>query len=189
MPASGSLADILEGQSRARRLGNAIGALVDVPVLGRVVARLMRLPTLMRPATIRVTRLHAWLLRLTGGRMRRSWLFAAGQPVLSLTTTGRRSGQPRSTTVACFRYGDTLALAAMALGSSRDPAWALNLEANPDARIDLAGQCISVTARRAVGDEADLLWQQWLQVQPSAKAFRELAGRDIPLFVLSRRSD
>lgn len=141
----------------------------------------------LRAATTRVTRLHAWLLRASNGRLRRSWLFAAGQPVLSLTTTGRRSGLPRSTTVACFRYGDTLALAAMALGSSRDPAWALNLEADPSATIQVGGRTVEVTARRATGDEAERLWQRWLEVQPSARAFRELSGRDIPLFVLSRR--
>lgn len=187
MTETGSLAELAEAQGRATLLGKLIGSLLEMPGIGRSLARLMRSPIHLR-GTPSVTRFHAWLLRVTRGRLRRSWLFAAGQSVLSLTTTGRKSGQPRSTTVAYFVHGDTLALAAMALGSSRNPAWALNLEADPRARIDLAGQAVDITARRAAGDEADLLWRRWLELQPSAAVFRELAGRDIPLFVLSRRT-
>jgi deazaflavin-dependent oxidoreductase (nitroreductase family) len=115
-------------------------------------------------------------------------VFAAGQPVLALTTVGRRSGLPRSTAVACFTDGDDLVVAGMNLGVSRHPAWALNLESNPNATIEVGGQRIPVTARRATDGEAAQLWRRWLELQPSADAFRELAGREIPLFVLVRRS-
>jgi deazaflavin-dependent oxidoreductase (nitroreductase family) len=181
-----TLADLFGGQSRPRLLGLLIGRLVDAPVVGPALARAMRLPMRVRAATTRVTRTHAWLLRLTRGRLRRSWLFAAGQPVLSLTTTGRRSGQRRSTTVAYFVEGDSLCLAAMALGSTTNPAWALNLEADPRATIDVGGRTIEVTARRTSGAEADRLWRRWLELQPSAAAMREQSGREIPLFVLDR---
>jgi len=181
------LADLIDGQSRTRRLGTAIGSLVRTRGIGRRFAQLARSPMYLRPVTTRITRLQAWLLRLSGGRLRRSWLFAAGQPVLSLTTTGRRSGLARSTTVACFRSGETLALAAMNLGGSRDPDWALNLQADPSATIVVAGLRIEVNARRAVGEEAAELWKRWVELQPSAEAFRELSGREIPLFVLGRR--
>jgi deazaflavin-dependent oxidoreductase (nitroreductase family) len=134
-----------------------------------------------------VTRFHAWLLRRTGGRLRRSWLFAAGQPVLALTTIGRRSGRPRSTAVVGFAAGEDLALAAMNLGLERHPSWALNLEANPHATIEVRGQRIPVTATRATGEDAVRLWRRWVELQPSAEAFRQLAGREIPLFVLTRR--
>lgn len=75
----------------------------------------------------------------------------------------------------------------MNLGLARDPSWALNLEANPEATIDLGGETIAVTARRAKGDEARRLWQRRIEVQPSGERFRSLAGREIPLFVMSRR--
>jgi deazaflavin-dependent oxidoreductase (nitroreductase family) len=142
----------------------------------------------MRFLSTRVTRLHASLLKLTRGRLRRSWLLAAGQPVLVLTTTGRRTGVPRTTAVACFTYGDDLVLAGMNLGVTRDPLWALNLEANPAAVVELSGEKIPVIATRAAGDEAAALWRRWLELQPSAAAFRDLADRDIPLFVLTRRN-
>jgi F420H(2)-dependent quinone reductase len=182
------LAQLVETSSRRRRLGSLLGWLVELPLIGPGLARITRAPLKIRFLSTRVTRLHASLLRLTGGRLRRSWVFAAGQPVLALTTTGRRSGLPRSTAVACFSHGDDLVLAAMNLGMTHHPAWALNLQSDPDATIEISGQKVPVTAREATGDEAARLWQRWLQLQPSADAFRELADRDIPLFVLTQRS-
>src|SRR5687767_6730493 len=78
-----------------------------------------------------VGRVQAALVRRSGGRWRRSRLMAAGQPVLALTTTGRRSGEPRTTMVAYMRHANGYASAGLNLGSPRDPAWALNLKAHP----------------------------------------------------------
>jgi deazaflavin-dependent oxidoreductase (nitroreductase family) len=180
-----ALGRLLGEQSRRRSFGVFLAWLLDLPVAGRWLAWLGRLPNQL-PGSSRVTRAHAWLLRRSG-RLRHSWLFAAGQPVLSLTTTGRKTGARRSTAVACFRDGDVLAIAGMNLGVVRDPSWSLNLEANPHAEIDLAGEKISVIARRAEGEEAAELWSRWVELQPSATAYRELAGREIPIFILSRR--
>jgi deazaflavin-dependent oxidoreductase (nitroreductase family) len=185
-PRQAPLAKLVETASRRRRFGILLAWLVELPLIGPGLARMTRAPIRIRFVSTRVTRFHAWTLRLAGGRLRRSWLFAAGQPVLALTTTGRKSGLPRSTAVACFSGGDDLVVAGMNLGLSRHPAWALNLDANPEAIIDISGQKIAVTARRATDDEAARLWRRWLDLQPSAESFRELAGRDIPLFVLTR---
>lgn len=182
-----SLAQLVERDSRRRGFGRLLGWLVDVPGLGRVIARATRAPITLRIFSTRITRLHARMLKLSGGRMRRSWIFAAGQPVLALTTTGRRSGQARTTAVACFVHNDDLVLAGMNLGVERPPAWALNLQATPQATIELAGHSIPVAARYARGEEAEALWQRWVELQPSAVTFREIAGREIPMFVLSRR--
>lgn len=183
------LAYLIEHDSRARLYGRLLGALVDTPVIGRTLARLTRAPIKIRFASTRVTRLHAVLLRLSGGRLRRSWIFAAGQPVLALTTTGRRSGLPRTTAVAGFTYGDDLAIAGMNLGVARAPAWALNLQSDPRASIEIGGRHLTVTARQATSREAEGLWRRWVQIQPSAVTFRELAGREIPLFIVRPRRD
>jgi deazaflavin-dependent oxidoreductase (nitroreductase family) len=180
------LGELLGRRSRRRPFGVFLGRLLEAPLIGSWLARLGRLPNKL-PASARVTRAHAWLLRRSGGRLRHSWLFAAGQPVLALTTTGRKTGAARSTAVACFAAGDDLVVAAMNLGLERNPAWALNLEANPNAEIDIGGETIAVTARRAQGNEAADLWRRWVELQPSATAYRELARREIPLFVLERR--
>jgi deazaflavin-dependent oxidoreductase (nitroreductase family) len=183
-----SLASLVERRSRRRALGVLIGWFVDLPVIGSGLARLIRAPTRRRFLSTSVTRIHAAFLRLSRGRLRRSWIFAAGQPVLALTTTGRKTGLPRSTAVACFAHGSDLVLAAMNLGMTRNPGWALNLQAHPAATIDIDGKRIPVTARQATGTEAAELWRRWLELQPSARSFRELAGREIPLFVLAWRS-
>jgi deazaflavin-dependent oxidoreductase (nitroreductase family) len=181
------LARLIESDSRRRTAGALVGGLVGLPVIGRWLARAARAPILLRVLSTRVTRLHAWLLRRTAGRMRRSWLFAAGQPVLALTTRGRRSGEPRTTAVACFAHGEDLVIAGMNLGVARHPAWALNLDADPQATIALKGQTIPVTAIRATGAQATELWQRWLDLQPSAAQFQALAGREIPLYLLKPR--
>jgi deazaflavin-dependent oxidoreductase (nitroreductase family) len=181
-----TLGHLIAADSHRRGAGRILGWLVELPVLGRLIARAGRAP-LRLPLAHRITRAHARLLRRSGGRLKRSWLFAAGQPVLALTTTGRRSGLPRTTAVACFRDGDDLAIAGMNLGMQRDPDWARNLDAHPEASIELNGRTIDVTARRATGTDAERLWRRWAQLQPSALAFRQLAGRPIPLFVLRRR--
>ena len=147
----------------------------------------MRSPLRVRWVATRITRLHARLLRITRGRLRRSWLFAAGQPVLALTTTGRRSGTSQTTVVTALCQDGTLATVGMNLGLERQPGWAYNLAANPAAVIEVGGRAIPVTARRAVGAERDGLWSRWLYVQPSARAMAELAGREVPIFVLEPR--
>jgi F420H(2)-dependent quinone reductase len=154
------------------------------PNVAELLARLARLFTRPRPLVTRFTRLQAWVLRHSGGRIRRSFLFAGGQPVLSLTTTGRRSGRVRSTAVAYMRVGDDYVVTAANLGSERDPAWLLNLSADPAVVIEVGGERIAVVARRAGGDEARRLWDLWTERLPAAQTFQGISGRDIPVVVL-----
>jgi deazaflavin-dependent oxidoreductase (nitroreductase family) len=147
-------------------------------------ARLVRLLTRPRPLVTRFTRLHAWVLRASRGRIRRSLLLGGGQPVLSLTTTGRHSGRVRSTVIAYMRVDDAYVVTAANLGNERDPAWFLNLMADSHAQIDVDGQHTAVIARRATGDEARRLWQRWIERLPAAETFRGIAGREIPVIVL-----
>jgi deazaflavin-dependent oxidoreductase (nitroreductase family) len=132
-----------------------------------------------------IGRLHARVLRRTGGR--RSML-AGGQPVLALTTTGRRSGAPRSTVVAYVRTEEGYAVGALNLGSDHDPAWALNLEADPRARIDVAGERLAVRARRAGGAEADALWQAFVGQFAQVAATLAIVRREPPIYVLEPSS-
>jgi F420H(2)-dependent quinone reductase len=154
-----------------------------------LLARFIRLFSRPRRITTRVTRLHAAILRASRGRIRRSWAFALGLPVMSITTTGRRTGKPRSTVVAYFEDGDALVTTAGNLGNERDPGWALNLEANPQAAVVVAGDRREVVARRARGEERERLWARWLQLQPPARAMAAIAGREIPVFVLTAAGD
>lgn len=180
-------AELVEELSRPRGAGALLGRLLEAGPPGRLLARLLRSPTRTPGATSWVTRLHARLLRLAGGRLRRSWLFAAGQPVMALTTVGRRSGELRTTAVAALVHQGRLVTVGMNLGGDRNPAWSLNLSADPNAWVELGGERFAVRARRAEGEERDALWRRWLELQPSAATLAELAGRQVPIFVLEPR--
>jgi deazaflavin-dependent oxidoreductase (nitroreductase family) len=147
-------------------------------------AKLLRSLTRFRRVQPQVGRLHAALLRCSRGRIRRSRLLAGGQPVLALTTIGRRSGAQRSTTVAYLRHGGAYAVSALNLGSDRDPGWCLNLRSNPRAWIHVNGERKAVNARQADGEEADALWRAVIDRLPTTASFRELAQREVSIFVL-----
>jgi F420H(2)-dependent quinone reductase len=149
-------------------------------------ARLARLVTRARPLQTGFSRLHARILRLSRGRIRRSALIGGGQPVLSLTTIGRRSGRRRSTVVAYLQEGGTYFVTAQNLGSERAPAWFLNLEANPAVQVTVGGRTFPARAQRVTGPEADRIWALLVERLPAVEAFREIAGREIPVIALRR---
>ena len=152
-------------------------------------ARLIRFSSQPKWITTRFTRLHAAILRASKGHIRRSRAFALGQHVMSITTVGRRSGKRRSTVVAYFYDGDSIVTTAANLGNTRDPAWALNLQANPEATVFVGGQRRSMRARQARGAERERLWARWVELQPLAKGAAAIAGREIPVFVLQARPE
>lgn len=147
-------------------------------------ARLLRALTRFRRIQPQVGRLQAFVLRHSGGRLRRSRILAGGQPVLALSTTGRRSGRRRSTTLAYVRAGDAYAIGALNLGSDHHPSWCLNLRADPRAVIDVSGERLEVRAREASGEEAERLWAAFVRQLPATANSLKLARRDVPLFVL-----
>jgi deazaflavin-dependent oxidoreductase (nitroreductase family) len=104
--------------------------------------------------------------------------------VLALTTTGRRSGLRRTTTVAYLQHRDGVAVTALNLGSDRHPAWSLNLRADADASVHVNGEEKPVRAREARGEEADALWRAIIDRLPTTGQARQLARREVPIFVL-----
>src|SRR5690242_18925503 len=98
---------------------------------------------------------NRWLGRLTRGRV-----VALGMaPSLMLTTTGRRSGQPRSNPLQYVSDGDDLIVIASNWGGTNDPGWAWNLRSDPNARLLLGGHDLPVTAHETQGADRDRLWQ------------------------------
>ncbi|MCW3029737.1 MAG: nitroreductase family deazaflavin-dependent oxidoreductase [Solirubrobacterales bacterium] len=151
-----------------------------------VFAKLLKSLTRFRRIQPKVGRVHAVVMRRAGGRIRRSRVLAGGQPVLALTTTGRRSGIPRSTVVAYVRHGDAYAATALNLGSDRHPSWCMNLRADPRASIEVNGKRLAVEAREAGGEEAELLWGSFTERLPAIARSRHLAAREVPVFVFDR---
>jgi deazaflavin-dependent oxidoreductase (nitroreductase family) len=142
------------------------------------------------------TRPGAWLMsrilaradgavtRLTGGRVSLPRLFA-GLPVLVLTSTGRRSGQPRSTHLIALPLGDTIALLGTNFGQGTTPAWVLNLEADPRASVTFDGVTREVVAREATEDERSRILAASRGVYDGyAKYQQRIKGRRLRMFVL-----
>jgi F420H(2)-dependent quinone reductase len=128
--------------------------------------------------------MHATIIRWSGGRIRRSFLFTGGLPLLVLTTTGRKTGQRRSTPVGYLRYGNAFAVIASNAGSDHVPAWWLNLQADPHAEILVDRAHHRVTARRATAAEDAALWEQFAALNPGYDEYRRLTHRRLPVVVL-----
>ena len=133
------------------------------------------------------TRVHAWLLRKSKGRLRFGFFFAGDMPVLALTTTGRKSGAPRSSVVGYLRDGDSYVVCASNAGNNRTPAWWINLQSDPDGEVDVDGKHLLVRARRAEPGEAERLWPRFVEADESFEAYRGYATRELPVVVLEPR--
>jgi F420H(2)-dependent quinone reductase len=147
-------------------------------------ARLRHRLLWLRRTSPRLTRMHATIIRWSGGRIRRSFLFTGGLPLLVLTTRGRKTRQRRSTPVGYLRYGNAFAVIASNAGSDRVPAWWLNLQADPHAEILVDRAHHRVTARRATAAEDTALWEQFAALNPGYDEYRRLTHRRLPVVVL-----
>ncbi|MEV6812199.1 nitroreductase family deazaflavin-dependent oxidoreductase [Micromonospora sp. NPDC051296] len=120
------------------------------------------------------------------GRLTRGRVVALGLvPSLIVTTTGRKSGRPRSNPLLYVPDGDAYVVIGSNWGQPRQPAWALNLLAEPRAEVDVAGHRIPVRAQLATGAERDRLWRLLVDEWPAYQTYVERAGdRDIRIFRL-----
>jgi deazaflavin-dependent oxidoreductase (nitroreductase family) len=111
-----------------------------------------------------------------------------GVPTLLLTTTGRRSGQARTTPLIFGRDGDDYLIIASMGGAPSHPSWYLNLEAHPAARIQVRGEHIEVEARTAGDDERERLWGIMAGIWPNYDTYQTRTERRIPVVVLTPRA-
>lgn len=129
-----------------------------------------------------VGRLHTRLYRMSGGRLGHK---AGGILNLLLTTTGRRSGQPRTCPVAYFQDQGRFILIASNGGNEKHPVWYLNLVAGPRATIDVGPERIEVTASTAAGDERDRLWDKAVRGNSQFAIYKSITPRQIPVVILT----
>ena len=111
---------------------------------------------------IRSLRFGIWLYRKTHGRAPHLWHRRA----LVLTTTGRRSGRPRTVMLQFFPDGSDLIVVAANSGMPTHPAWYLNLKAHPWAHVEVEGRQIDVRAEELSPAEADAHWPRVLEIAP-----------------------
>jgi len=106
-------------------------------------------------------------------------------PTLLLTTTGRKSGEPRALPLIYGEAGDSYIVIASKGGMPTHPVWFLNLEANADCELMVGAKRVTARARVAEGDERDRLWKQMAVVYPPYDEYQKNAGeRVIPVVVL-----
>jgi deazaflavin-dependent oxidoreductase (nitroreductase family) len=132
---------------------------------------------------------HRALHRLSGGRFLWTTTNKRGWGAMHLTTTGRRSGQPRSVIVGYLEDGPNLVVMAMNGWDEGHPSWWHNLQAEPVGTVQLAKQARrQVRAREAAGDERDRLWNRWVEADPELTAHAPHRSTPTPVVVLEPAS-
>jgi deazaflavin-dependent oxidoreductase (nitroreductase family) len=127
---------------------------------------------------------HVRVYRETAGEHGYHW---RGTTILLLTTKGRRTGEPRTMPLIHRVDGDRWVVVASKGGWQNDPVWFQNLEAEPNAEIEVRDEKIPVVASAAEGAERERLWGLMTQVWPDYDAYQQRTEREIPVVVLTRR--
>lgn len=126
-----------------------------------------------------------FLMSLTGGRYSLAALIT-GLPVINLTTTGAKSGRPRTVPLLGIPDGPNLILIASNWGRGRHPGWYYNLRANPEVQVEADGRTAAYMACEVDGPERERCWQTAVQCYPGYEAYKKWAGgREIPVIVLT----
>jgi deazaflavin-dependent oxidoreductase (nitroreductase family) len=120
--------------------------------------------------------------------------FRAGGPIegmhrdrlLLLTTTGARTGQPRTTPLMFHPDGDRLLVIASNIGAPQHPDWYVNLAANPRVGVEVGNERFDALASTASGAERDRLWSTIKELYPFFAEHEQQTDREIPVVILTR---
>jgi deazaflavin-dependent oxidoreductase (nitroreductase family) len=126
---------------------------------------------------------HVRRYRETDGAVGYLW---NGVPSLILTTTGRKSGQPRDTALICAADGASYIVIASQGGAPTHPHWYMNLRNDPRVRVQVKGDRFDATARTAEGAERERLWRLAAEAWPSYDTYEQRTERVIPVVVLEK---
>ncbi len=132
-----------------------------------------------------ITTVHRFLYRASNGRIGSN---LGGKPMLLLKTVGRRSGEPRLTPLLYVPDGERWLLVASNAGDDRSPGWWHNLEADPNAEIQVGTERHPVRARTARPEERRVLWPKLIAAYPPYADYEERTDREIPVVILERAS-
>ena len=130
-------------------------------------------------------KIHRGLYRWTGGRFGLRVPRADRYGLAFLTTTGRRSGMERGVMIGYYEDGDDVVTMAMNGWGAPEPAWWLNLQAEPQATLALADGTIEVTGRAATGAERERLWEGWRQLDRDLDGYASRRPGDTAVVVLT----
>jgi deazaflavin-dependent oxidoreductase (nitroreductase family) len=131
---------------------------------------------------------HRAIYRFTGDRRGLRPPTAKTYGTLRLHTIGRRTGERRTAILGYFEDGPNLFTLAMNGWGEAEPAWWLNLQARPDATIDLPDGPRDVTARAASGEERERLWSSMRQLEPNLDGYAKRRARGTAVVVFEPRT-
>ena len=126
---------------------------------------------------------HVRVYRETNGETGYLW---NGVPTLLVTSTGRKSGQPRTIPIIYRQVGDRQVIIASKGGSATHPAWYLNVCDNPEVEVQIKGEVFKARARTAEGAEREALWAEAVAGWPNYNLYQSRTTRVIPVVVLER---
>src|SRR3954471_3698761 len=129
---------------------------------------------------------HVRRYRETGGEVGHVW--KEGSTVLLLTTTGRTSGEPRTTPLIYAEDGDNYVIVASPGGAPTHPGWYRNLSKDPNVELQVRDEVFPARARTAEGEERERLWHKVNEVWPHYAEYQTKTDRVIPVVVLERTS-
>jgi deazaflavin-dependent oxidoreductase (nitroreductase family) len=120
----------------------------------------------------------------TGGQEGHDW---QDTQTLILTTKGRKSGEPRKAPLIYGEHDGAYLVVASKGGAPEPPAWYVNLQADPEAEIQVWGERIPVRARDAAPEEKPEVWKIMTGHWPAYDEYQTKTDRSIPVVVLERR--
>ncbi|HET9876853.1 MAG TPA: nitroreductase family deazaflavin-dependent oxidoreductase [Mycobacterium sp.] len=128
-----------------------------------------------------MSRANTWAYKATGGKL--GGTFLQGAPVALLTTTGRKTGQPRVSPLLYLRDGNRVVLVASQGGRTNNPMWYLNLKANPKVSVQIKDEVLALTARDATAAERDEYWPKLVAMYSSFEDYQSWTDRVIPVVI------
>ena len=129
------------------------------------------------------------LYSVTGGRLGLRTATAERWGMMRLHTIGRRTGKRRTAILGYFEDGRDLVTMAMNGWADAEPAWWLNLQAQPDVTVDLPGGSRAVHAHAANPAERARLWSRWAAYDKDLDAFAARRSRETAVVILSPRAE
>lgn len=128
-----------------------------------------------------MARVNTWMYRRNGGEGRGGTM--QNIPIALLTTTGRKTGEPRVSPLLYLRDGDRVVVAASRGGSDKNPMWYLNLKANPEVSVQIKKEVLELAARNATDEERAKYWPQLVTMYPTFEDYQSWTDRTIPIIV------
>ena len=129
-------------------------------------------------------KVHKGLYRITGGRFGLRRAKGDKYGMMQLTTIGRRSGQEREVILGFFDDGPNLVTMAMNGWGEGEPAWWLNLQAQPEVTVVVPDGRRRVRGRAAEGEERERLWTRWSEIDKDLDQYAARRSQETAVVVL-----